>query len=134
MTEPITCNFARCAIHHFTTKDEGRFHKLSKGSYAKILHDYNQQFADTPALKTTYTVASKKFKAITKIFGEKWHPNQVKQEFLDTFCPEQWKSTDPLEKSKHTLRHCNVCKEKHESLSQSFPMHWKKTYLSVLMI
>jgi len=62
MTEQITCNFARCAIHHFTTKYEGRFHKLPKGLYAKILHDYNQQFADTPALKTTYTVASKNSK------------------------------------------------------------------------
>ena len=60
MAEPITCNFAQCAIHHFTTKYEGSYHKLPKGLYAKILHDYNELFADTPALKTTYSVVSKK--------------------------------------------------------------------------
>ncbi len=42
--------------------------------------------------------------------------------FLTTFSPTSWVSVDPLEKSKHTLRGCKVCKEKHETLNQLFPL------------
>lgn len=127
MTDPITCNFARCAIHHFTTKHEGRYHRLPKGSYTKILHQYNQHVVDTPALTTTYTVVSKKFQAITKIFGNKWHPNHAKEEFFNTFDLEQWKSTDPQEKCKHTLCGCKECQERHARITHLFPLlHRKK--------
>ena len=57
-------------------------------------------------------------------------PNSGETRVSWYFCPEQCKSTDPQEKSKHTLRHCNVCREKHESLSQSFPMHRMKAQTS----
>ena len=42
MQQSIQCNFARCAIEHFTTKYKTSQHKLPKGSITKILHDYNQ--------------------------------------------------------------------------------------------
>ena len=121
MAEPIICNFARAAIHHFTTKYMIRTHKLPRGSYSKIIHEYNQHFADAPNLQTTYTVASNKFLPITRIFGKKWHPDGVRQVFITTFTPTSWVSNDPLEKYKHTLCACKVCEEKHETLNQSFP-------------
>jgi len=122
MAEPISCNFARAAIHHFTTKHMTRTHKLPRGSYRKVIHEYNQHFADAPNLQTIYTVASNKFLPITRIFGKKWHPDGAKQVFITTFAPTSWVSIDTLEKSKHTLRACKVCEEKHEALNQSFPV------------
>ena len=122
MDEPIQCNFARCAIYYFTTKYKTSQHKLPHGSMNKILHDYNQHFADTPQLKSTYTTASKKFQSITKIFGKKWYPHGAREDLLTTFSPSRWESIDPQEKCQHILRGCKVCKDKYESHSYAFPL------------
>lgn len=109
MSEPISCNFTRCAIYNFTTKHQNKMHRLPKGSYAKIPQDYHQLFGDIPILKATYNVASKKFNAITKSFGCKWHPNDAKQSFLFTFSLNEWQTLASEEKSKHTLKGCEKC-------------------------
>ena len=115
MAEPISCNFAQAAIDLFTTKHVTRTHKLPRGSYCKIIHEYNQHFANAPNLQTTYTVASNKFLPITRIFGKKWHPDGAKQVFITTFAPTRWKNINSL--------------GKHEALNQSFPVasHSRKT-------
>lgn len=120
MNKAISCNYARSAIHHFTTKYITKNQRLPKGSVSKILHDYNQHFANNPNLKTTYTIVSKKFLQITRLFSNKWHPREARDEFITTFST-RWDRLDPTEKSSHTLRECKICKEKYQSLSQSFP-------------
>lgn len=130
MQPSIQCNFARCAIHHFTTKYKTSQHKVPRGSITKILHDYNQHFSDTPELKSTYTIAVKKFLPITKIFGKKWFPHRAKEEFLTTFSPSRWTNLDPQEKSQHTLKECKICKSKYESHSHSFPLSSRRKKLS----
>ena len=122
MAEPITCNFVRGAIRHFTIKYETKRNKLPKGSYARIMRDYNQHIVDNVALKTTYSTVSKKFLPVTRKFGSKWHPSAAKREFLDKFSLQSWANVDQEEKSKHTLHGCKVCKEKYQSLSESFPL------------
>ena len=95
--------------------------QLPKGSYSKILHDYNEHFSESPALKTTYTVASKKFLPITRIFTNKWNPQESKIDFMSTFSVQEWIKLDSSAKATHTLRACSACTTIHESASQSFP-------------
>ena len=122
MSEPITCNYARHAIHHFTTKHQTKKHKLPRGAYTQILNDYNKQFSDYPALKLTYGVVAKKCVPITRAFGYKWYPSSSKNEFIGTFSTKKWDGINASEKAEHTLRSCKACHTKHFFLSQSFPL------------
>ena len=125
MTEPITCNYARVAIHHFTTKHMNTKYQLPRGSYTKILQDYNKHFEDTPSLKATYSVVSKKFLSITHTFKNKWRPHKTKVVFISKFSPEAWKRLDSTVKSGHSLCGCHTCSTVHELESKSFPLSSK---------
>ena len=122
MNDRITCNYARCAIHLFTTKYQNKKHTLPRGSYTKILADYNQHFSDYPALKVTYKEVANKFSSITKMFSRKWHPNSSKQEYLCSFAIEKWTSLESSENTTHSIRACKACETKYHQLSQSFPL------------
>ena len=126
MTKPINCNYMYvcAAIHHFTTKHMNKKHQLPKGSYGKILRDYNKHFSDTPALRTTYSVVSRRFLLITRIFSNKWHPNESKTEFLSQFSTQLWLSLQSTEKEVHTctLHECFTCTTVYKAASQAFPI------------
>ena len=77
---------------------------------------------NSPALKTTYAVVSKKFLPITHIFKNKWHPNEAKIDFMSTFSTQAWLKLESAEKKAHTLRGCCACSTLHESASQAFPI------------
>ena len=91
-TKPIDCYFARAAIHHHTKLKFTHNNRLPKGSMATIIRNYNQQFSGYE-LTTSYTVATKKFLAITRtISNRRWHPTEAKEEFLTKFSPTAWKN------------------------------------------
>ena len=89
--QPINFNYARVAIHDFTTKYMTTRHKLPK------VH------------MPTYAIVSKKVLPITHTFKNKWHPNEAKIEFLSKFSVQAWLTLDSAENKAHTLRTCCAC-------------------------
>ena len=66
-------------------------------------------------------MASKKFLPITRLFSQKWHPNELRPHYLQTFSMEEWEHLDSEEQAKHTLCNCDICKTKYQDLSKAFP-------------
>ncbi len=95
--------------------------KLPHGSLIKIMHDYNSKFVDQTKLTVTYNIANKKFLAITRAFSNRWHPCDSKQTYLDTFSITEWNKLEKDEQEFHTLRNCQICKQKYLQISKSFP-------------
>ena len=54
--------------------------QLPKGSYYKIMHDYNEHFSEVPKLQVTCSTAVKRFPTITRRFNE--HGTQQELESL----------------------------------------------------
>jgi len=87
MTESINCSYARAAARHFTSKYMTKSFQLPKGSYSKIMRDYNayEHFSEVPKLQVAYSTAAKRFPTITWHFNERWHPAGAREPFLSNF-------------------------------------------------
>jgi len=122
----IKCNFARTAIHHFTSRFMTKQNKIPRGSMILIVQEYSTHFTETPNLTLTCSVASKKFPPIARKFSDRWNPSETKHHFLSTFTIPEWNTLAPEEKANHTLRDCQVCQTKYQHLSMAFPGMSKK--------
>ena len=122
MSESIQCNFARCAIHYFTsTKHTKRKQKLPKGTMPLIVQNYNKHFATEENLQVSYSQASKKFPVIYKLFANKWHPKELRETYLSVFSVEAWSTLAADEKAKHALHNCSACRDSYPNLNAVFP-------------
>ena len=92
-----------CNPHYFTTKHMNKKHQLPKCLCAKILRDYNGHYSYNPVLRTAYSVMLKKFLQITHIFGNKWHSNGSKVDFLSQFSTQMCLGLKSTEKDVHTV-------------------------------
>ena len=99
-------------IHDQTTPAPERF----------ILHEYNEHFAQNPAMKTSYKITSKKFLPITRMFSKRWSRQDSKEAFLATFSVQVWIKLDQAAKATHTLKSCSACSTVYEKESQEFPL------------
>ena len=117
----INCNFARTAIHQFTSRFTTKRNKIQYGSMIHIVREYNAHFTETPTLTLKYSVASQKFPSIARKFSSRWNPSETKHHFLSTFSVLEWNALAPEEKAKHALHDCQVCQTKYEHLSMAFP-------------
>ena len=110
MSESINCNFARCAVRdicakHITTE-------LPRGKLPPIVREYNTCFSSEKQLQVSYSMASKCFTAIRKLFNRKWHPQEMREAYLHAFNIEAWKALTQAQKQEHTLTNCEVCQTK----------------------
>ena len=132
MMESINCSFAEAAARYFTSKRMTKASQLPKGSYSKIMHDYNQHFSGVLQLQVTYATAAKRFNTITRRFNERWHPTEARESFLTTFSIYKWKQLPLDEKQNHTLSDCKACQNHSPILVNAFPGSRKTTKVPVI--
>ena len=106
--------------------------QLPKGSYYKIMRDYNEHFSEVPKLQVTYSTAAKRFPTITRRFNERWHPAGARETFLTTFSICKWKQLPLNEKQDHSLHDCKACQNHSSELVNTFPGSRKTTKLPLI--
>lgn len=82
---------------------------LPRGSTKTILENYNHQFENHESLKLTYNVASKRFPTINRLFNQRWHPTEAREQFLDTFSATAWNQLSESEQQQHSAFTCKAC-------------------------
>ena len=82
MSDSINCNYARCAVRHFSKKYMTKAFTFPKGTMPLVLRDYNQHFGDNETFHMKYSLASKRFPAICCLFNNKWHPKEMLQKYM----------------------------------------------------
>ena len=132
MTDSINCSYARAAARHFTSKYMTKGFLLPKGSYSKIMQEYNEHFSEVPELRVTYNTAAKRFTTITRRFNDRWHPAEARDTFLSTFSIWKWKQLPLNEKRDHTLRDCKACQNHSSELVNAFPGSRKTTKVPLI--
>ena len=61
-------------------------------------------------------------KNVLAAFRAKWHPQEAKWKYLDTFSLEKWEKLDKNTKSDHSVSNCIVCSVQHNELQKAMPM------------
>lgn len=122
MSDSINCNFARCAVRHFMHMHMTKGNILPKGVMPQIVREYNHHFSTEKGFQVSYSLASRRFPAICKLFHNKWHPKDMKGAYLTVFSTEAWKALSQEEQDEHTLRECKACQDKFAEFSKAFPV------------
>ena len=122
MSQAINCNYARTAIRVLCQREysqRGFVKQLSQASIAKVVEEYNKCFS--PQMHLSLTTAKKRVRQLLDKFNKKWHPQSLKDTFLNVFSLNSWTSLPLEEKNKHTLQDCSACSRQHLSLTRAFP-------------
>ncbi len=95
MSDSINCNFARCAVRHFTSAHFTKTNVLPRGSMPQRARKYNEHFTNDKGLQAKYSLASKRFVVICRLFNNRWESQKSREAYLSAFSIDAWKALKP---------------------------------------
>lgn len=129
--QAINCNYARTAIRCLVQKQQisiGNAKRLTCKATEKVVTEYNSHFVGHTPLQLRLAIAQKRIPELLATFN-KWHPQNQKERFLETFSLTAWKRLPADKKQAHSLQNCTPCQQEHLSLSRAFPDKQSRTKL-----
>ena len=125
----VNCGFARAGILQLSYLPKGVSRTtLHRRKRAEEFQDLFSSFS----LSATYFEEDKVRKVslfdrhcdkVIKHFSKKWHPTEVKADYVKTFSPSVWTALGFSSKAKHTYSKCTECATKYSNLQKKFPLH-----------
>ena len=130
LIHPHTCGFARAAALEFTravtaniTRDENA---TPKQDQQHVVHETYTRFSNM-FVGTTFSIDLQTFKRklppLRKKFSS-WNSRKTKerQQYLEVFSAENWKTLPAVRKAEHSLMNCQGCFHRYSVYQSFFPV------------
>ena len=103
MAEAINCNYGRTAIRAIVQSlyaKKGGVKTLPPQAMTRLVQEYESIFKDTPSMALSTKVST--VKRLLAKFNCHWHPQEKRNDFLETFSIAEWKKLTAVQQAEHT--------------------------------
>ena len=128
MAEAINCNYGRTAIRAIVQSlyaQKRGVKTLPPQAMTRLMQEYESIFKDTPSMALSTKVST--VKRLLAKFNCHWHPQEKRNDFLETFSIAEWKKLTAVQQAEHTIKKCHTCQTQHQLLTSAFPHKVKQT-------
>ena len=94
----------------------------------------DEHFTSNKSLQVKYSLASKRFMVICRLFSNKCQSKESREAYLSAFGIDAWKALEPEEREEHTLSECKACQEHYPQLVNVFPTPAKRVRKPVVTV